>query len=118
MNGSRPRPRSITRCRTPLAILLLVLVGAATQAWPDTLERIRSQGKIRLGYRPDAQPFSYREENGEAAGYSVLLCQKIADEVKTELGLERLEVEFIPLQTEGRFDEQDGERLDLFCGAT
>src|SRR5262245_25567328 len=118
MNGSRPRPRSITRCRTPLAILLLVLVGAATQAWPDTLERIRSQGKIRLGYRPDAQPFSFRDENGQPAGYSVLLCQKIAEAVQAELGLAKLEVQFIPLETQGRLDEQDGERLDLFCGAT
>jgi ABC-type amino acid transport substrate-binding protein len=118
MTGSRPRPRSTTRWRTPLAILLFVLIGTATQAWSDTLERIRSQGKIRLGYRPDAQPFSYRDEKGAAAGYSVLLCQKIADEVKTELGLERLEVEFIPLQTDGRFGEQDADRLDLFCGAT
>ena len=46
-------------------------------------------GKLTLGYRADARPFSYRDEAGKPAGYSVALCQKIAEQVKTELGLPR-----------------------------
>ena len=35
----------------------------------------------------DARPFSYRDESGQAAGYSVALCQQIADAAKGEPGL-------------------------------
>ena len=31
--------------------------------------------------------FRYKDESGKAAGYSIALCEKIADDVKTELGL-------------------------------
>src|ERR1700692_2645413 len=61
-----------------------------------TLDRIKETGKITLGYRTDAQPFSYRDPSGAAAGYSTALCRKIADPVKGELGLPPLTAEWPP----------------------
>jgi ABC-type amino acid transport substrate-binding protein len=98
--------------------LFLVLIGSATPTWGDTLDRIRSEGKLRLGYRPDAQPFSYRDASGEASGYAVVLCERIAEAVKTELGLAQLDVQYRANVGDERFDPQDQERIDLFCGAT
>jgi hypothetical protein len=51
----------------------------AASSSTSTLDRIRSAGRIRLGYRADARPFSYKDELGQAAGYGVALCQKIAE---------------------------------------
>ena len=57
--------------------------------------------KIELGFRADARPFSYKDESGKAAGYSIALCEKIADDVKTELGLPSLTVDWVPVTLEG-----------------
>ena len=51
--------------------------GAAASA---TLTRIKQSGRIKLGYQPDARPFSYRDQSGNAAGFSVALCRKVNDQ--------------------------------------
>src|SRR5262249_30799466 len=82
-----------------------------------TLDRIRQTGKLTLGYRADARPFSYRDASGEAAGYSVALCHNIADQVKVELSLASLPVEWVPVTTENRFLTVQQGKADLLCGA-
>ena len=42
------------------------------------LERAEDTGELRLGYRADAQPFSFTNAEGRAAGYSVELCRAVA----------------------------------------
>ena len=96
-------------------------VPAAEEAAPPppatTLERIKASGTIRLGYRTDAQPFSYRNESGQAAGYSVALCGKVAAEIEGAVGAGKLAVEWAPVTLDSRFaDLRDG-RVDLLCGA-
>jgi polar amino acid transport system substrate-binding protein len=73
------------------AVLISLAVGSPASA--ATLERVKQAGKIILGYRADARPFAFRDESGNAAGYAVALCQKIAEQVKAELGLSTLAVE-------------------------
>jgi ABC-type amino acid transport substrate-binding protein len=82
-----------------------------------TLERVRAAGTIRFGYRADAQPFSYRDDSGAAAGYSVALCGKVAEQVKAELGLAALAVEWVQVSTDSRFNDLRDGRVDLLCGA-
>ena len=70
--------------------LLAVAPMAFAQAPPaagGTLDRIRETGRIRLGFRADAQPISFKDASGAAAGYAVDLCVRIAEAVKGELGL-------------------------------
>jgi len=82
-----------------------------------TLDRIRASSKLVLGYRNDAPPMSYQDQSGQAAGYSVALCQKIADDIKAELGLQNLVVEWVPsTSAAGVQDVQQG-KVDLLCGA-
>jgi putrescine:ornithine antiporter len=85
-----------------LAALPSPSVEAATGT-VGTLDRVKQSGKLTLGYRTDAPPFSYRDESGSAAGYSVALCQKIAEQVKADLKLPSLAVEWLAVTTEGRF---------------
>jgi ABC-type amino acid transport substrate-binding protein len=68
------------------AVLTAVHTAPASAA---TLDRVKAAGKLTLGYRTDAQPFSYRDSSGAPAGYSVALCQKIADQVKPNWGPRR-----------------------------
>jgi len=94
----------------------LPFIGAAPVS-AATLDRIKETGKITLGYRIDAQPFSYRDQSGAAAGYSAALCQKIADQVKGELGLPKLTVEWAPVTLADRFSAVQQGKVDLLCGA-
>jgi ABC-type amino acid transport substrate-binding protein len=90
---------------------------AAQPATSGTLDRVRANGKLVLGYYTDAQPMSYRDPSGHAAGYSVMLCQKIADDVKTELGLQKLAVEWVPLTPATGMQTVQQGKVDLMCGA-
>jgi len=64
-----------------LAVVLAVLAGVPASA--ATLDRIRETGTIRLGYLADARPFSFRNDAGAADGFTVVLCQQIAGQVKS-----------------------------------
>ena len=89
---------------------------AAPAAAPTaTLDRVRAAARIRLGYRDDARPFSYRE-SGQPAGYAVALCQKIADAVKAEPGLAAVTVEWVPVTVETRLTAVQQGDIDLLCG--
>ena len=108
------------RVRTAVSLIaaliaLAALVSPASSA--GTLDRIRQNGKVMLGYRADAQPFSYRDESGNAAGYSVALCQAIADGLKTDLGLAKLSIEWVPVTVDDRFSAVQQGKVDLLCGA-
>jgi putrescine:ornithine antiporter len=82
-----------------------------------TLDRVRDTGRINLGYRADARPFSFKDDAGKATGYSVALCQKIAEQVKTDLKLPTLNVVWVPVTLEGRFQDVQQGRVDMLCGA-
>jgi len=83
-----------------------------------TLERIRARGSLKLGYRTDAQPFSFQDaSSGQAGGYSVALCGKVAEQVKASLALPVLLVEWVPVTLESRFTDLSEGKVDLLCGA-
>jgi putrescine:ornithine antiporter len=91
--------------------------AALQPATAGTLERVRARGTLLLGYYTDAQPMSYREPSGNAAGYAVMLCQKVADEVKTALGLPQLAVAWVPLTPDTGMQQVQQGKIDLLCGA-
>jgi polar amino acid transport system substrate-binding protein len=95
---------------------LLVLQAKEVKAAPDTLDRVRQAGTLKLGYYANARPFSYQDEAGKPAGYAVELCQEIGKGLKAELGLTSLAVEFVQVTTADRYDALQQGRVDLLCG--
>jgi polar amino acid transport system substrate-binding protein/glutamate/aspartate transport system substrate-binding protein len=105
----------MTRLRVPLCLIaLLCLSGAAAAA---TLDDIRERGTIRIGVRQDARPFSYYNDLGEPAGYTVELCRAVSARLKAAMGLPELKVEYVKVTAEDRFDAVKEGRIDLLCGA-
>jgi polar amino acid transport system substrate-binding protein len=100
----------------PLAMLLLCLTAALPALAAGTLDKARETGKLSLGYRADTRPFAYTDPSGKAAGFSVALCQTVADAVKAELKLPTLAVEFVPVTAANRFEALQQGRIDLSCG--
>ena len=70
------------------AMVMVALPGSAA----GTLDKVKESGKLTLGYRADTRPFAF-DDGGKPAGFSVALCQKIADAVKAELKLPALKVD-------------------------
>jgi ABC-type amino acid transport substrate-binding protein len=103
-----------------IAVCLALCLGTALAAAEPlrTLERIRSDGVIRLGYRSNAAPFSFRERDGMVRGYSVELCDRIAAGIQKQLGLTKLRTEWTPLDAVDRLDAVAKGRVDLECGTT
>lgn len=94
-----------------------VAVGLPSAAQAQTLERVRSQAVVKLGYDPEARPFSFKAEGESAEGYSVALCTKVADGLKGELGRTDLGIEWVPLAKDAAYRAVQDGSIDLFCGA-
>jgi polar amino acid transport system substrate-binding protein len=101
--------------RVTLIAAGLVLGAASTAVAAGVLDKARETGKLTFGYRADARPFAYTDA-GKPAGFSVALCQKVADAVKAELNLPNLQIEFVPVTATSRFELLQQGRIDLSCG--
>lgn len=99
------------------ALLLGTLLLASAPLSAATLDRIKEGGVIKLGYRTDAAPHSYRNAIGEPAGYSVDLCRAVTASLKKQLELDAIRTEYVPVTAQDRFDAVREGRIDLLCGA-
>ena len=113
---SRFRPFRAALC----AALAAVAVAAFAQdkAPIDTLKRIRDSGTITIGVREASVPFSFIDAQKQPQGYSIELCLRVADAVKTELKLPRLDVRFVPVTSSNRIAMVKDGKVDLECGST
>lgn len=84
----------------------------------DTLRRIRETGVLLVGVRESSVPFSYIDAQKQPQGYSVDLCLRVADALKTELKMPRLEVRFVPVSSSNRIPALLEGKIDLECGST
>ncbi|MFZ0296257.1 MAG: amino acid ABC transporter substrate-binding protein [Candidatus Sulfotelmatobacter sp.] len=97
-------------------LALSLLLHAQVQASGNTLARVQKTGTLKLGYYADVRPFSYQDEAGKPAGYAIAICQEIAKDVKTELGIPALAVDFVLLTAADRFAAVEQGKVDLLCG--
>ena len=105
--------------RTAVALFASCALGVLNfGAQADTLDQIRKSGEIRLGYRIDAPPMASNDANGQAVGYSVDLCRRIATAVKEELKLANLKITMVPVTSQDRIDAIVNNKADIECGAT
>lgn len=104
------------------ALAILALVGGmlfAVAAQAGTIEQIRESGTLRIGYDPDAPPFSYivpgSPANTEPLGYSVELCRALAKRLKDQLKLTDLKIAYVPVNSQNRFEAIATNKADLLC---
>lgn len=110
--------RPPTFVRRVFAALALLSLAAGAWAQSGTLDKIKRTGVIALGHREASIPFSYIGDNGRPAGYSVELCQRVAESVKRQLGLAALEVKWVLVTPGNRVEKLDSGEIDLECGST
>jgi polar amino acid transport system substrate-binding protein/glutamate/aspartate transport system substrate-binding protein len=108
--------------RYALVRFAIVLLAAAL-IWPNlavaaTLDRIRESQSLRIAYREDAAPFSYKSAEGQPAGLIVELCQMVAQRLAKQLRLAEIKLVFMPVTAAERFEAISQARADILCEAT
>jgi len=84
----------------------------------DTLKGIRETGAILIGVRESSVPFSFLDANKTPQGYSIDICLKVADAIKAELKMPRVEIKFVQVSSANRIPMLLEGKIDLECGST
>ena len=108
----------MTRVFCFVVLLLFAAVTANAAELTGTLKTINDSNSISIGYRTDAPPFSFENENGNPQGYSVELCQRIASAIKNHLNLSDLKINYVPLGANERIEAVTSGKVDIECGNT
>ena len=102
-----------------VSALGVVLAGGAfsqVQA-ADTLAKIKNSGKVVIGYRESSDPISYIV-GGKPLGYAIDICNNFANELKKDLKLPALKVEYKAVTSSTRIPEMLAGNIDMECGTT
>ena len=91
---------------------------ASAQELTGTLKKVKDTGTITIGYRDSSIPFSYLDDNQKPIGFAIDICRVIVDGVKSELKLDKLQVEFSPVTSSTRIPLLANGTIDLECGST
>jgi glutamate/aspartate transport system substrate-binding protein len=101
-------------CSLAAVVFAMPLVATAG----PTMDKIKTQKSIALGYRDTSVPFSYVGNDGKPWGYSVELCTKVVEAIKTQLKLDTLNVKWVMVQPSDRLEKVVKGDVDLECGST
>ncbi len=101
-----------------LAALVLPLAGQAQEAATDTLQKIKNENVLVVGYREASIPFSYYDEQQHPIGYSMDYANLIIERIKQELNLPDLKVRLLPITSQNRISLLQNGTFDFECTTT
>lgn len=104
------------RILTVALLASLMATPAVATELTGKLKAIAASKTILIGHRSESIPFSFVDTNGEPMGYSVDLCKRVAAGIQQQLKLTKLDVKFIPLTAENRFEKVASGDVDIECG--
>lgn len=99
-------------------LLALAAAAAAQAAAAGVLDRAKQSGELRVAFRADARPFSFKDAQGVAQGYSVDLCRAVAREVAAATARPDLRVVEVEVTATDRLQAVQDGKADILCEAT
>ncbi|MDH6167806.1 glutamate/aspartate transport system substrate-binding protein [Variovorax boronicumulans] len=114
-------PFSVRLLRAAMISLVPALAALAAlpaQAAGDTMSKIRETHTIVLGVREAVPPFSFVNAQKQPTGYSVDLCMNAVEEIKRELKLSDIKVQYKLVAGPERIPKLIAGEIDLECGST
>jgi polar amino acid transport system substrate-binding protein/glutamate/aspartate transport system substrate-binding protein len=110
---------ALSKITTGLAGALAAIGLLAGAAAADTVEQLHKTKTLRVAYDPGAPPFSYvvpgSPPNALPQGYSIELCQAVAEQLKQQLNIPDLKVSYVVVNSQDRFDAIVHDKADLLC---
>lgn len=99
--------------RTAVLACLLTL-PSATGA--QTLDKIKNNGTVTIGYFDFQVPISYADASKSAIGYHIQVCEAIVEKAKETLGLSKLNIRYVPVTNASNVALLANGTIDLACG--
>jgi polar amino acid transport system substrate-binding protein/glutamate/aspartate transport system substrate-binding protein len=111
------------RSRWSRAVMIAALLGISASgegvAWAGAIDKIRADQTIRIAYREDAPPFSFKAaDSTDPTGFTVNLCRAVAKKLGDQLGIASLKIAYVAVTAANRFDTIEKNGADLLCEAT
>ena len=106
---------------TLIAMLCLSPALALAQApakLEGRLQKIQATKTISVAYRTDALPFSFEDSEKKPTGYMVELCRSVIGAIERQIGVVPLQVKWVPVTVQTRFNAVSNGQADMECGAT
>lgn len=98
---------------------IFLAAGAHAQPGNDTLAKIKAAGKVIIGTRESSAPLAYAGARaGTYTGYHVDICERIVEEIKSELKNPNLATEYVAVTSQNRIPLLMNGSIDLECGST
>ena len=101
-----------------LIAALFVAGGVQAQALEGRLKRIAETKTINIGVRADAMPFSFMMAGGTPEGFMIDLCQRVVRSLASQLKVPQLNVSWVLVTVQSRFDVVAKGAADMECGAS
>lgn len=98
--------------------LVAVGAGVAAQELTGTLKKLKDTNVLVMGVRETSSPFSYLDDKQQFVGYSIDLCNRVVDSIRTTLKSPNLEIRRTPVTSQTRIPLMANGTIDLECGST
>lgn len=97
----------------------LFAAGAVhAQALDGRLKKIAQTKTIAIAYRSDAMPFAFADDRKQIDGFSIDLCKRVANSIERQLGIKGLQIKWVPVTVQSRFEAVAKGRADMECGSS
>jgi glutamate/aspartate transport system substrate-binding protein len=100
------------------AAFTLMPLGAAHAQEGGTLAKVKASGAITIGHRESSFGFSYLDSDLKPVGYSIEICKRIVEAMKTELKMPSIEVRWQAVTSANRIPLVTNGTVDIECGST
>jgi len=107
--------RALPLLAAAAAALAIALPAAAQEG---TLKKVKDSGSITIGHRDASIPFSYYDDKQRPIGYSMDLCHRIVEAVKSELKMPKVDIKYQLITSANRIPLMANGTIDLECGST
>lgn len=101
-----------------MGIAVVATVASAPVYADGRLEKIKSTGEIAIGHRDTSIPFSYLDDQQKPIGYSMDICYGVVDAIKQKLGMEKIDIIYVPVTSSTRIPLVANGTVDLTCGSS
>jgi ABC-type amino acid transport substrate-binding protein len=102
------------------AVIVLALFAAAlahAQGLDGRLKKIAQTKTIAVAYRADAMPFSF-SDGKQIDGFTIDLCKRVVTSIGRQINIQGLQVKWVPVTSQSRFDAVAKGQADMECGAS
>src|SRR5579871_2695225 len=100
------------------ALGICFALPAIAQPIDAIVNKLKTTGTLTMGYRETILPTSYLDENKKPTGYAVEMCLRIIEDVKKELKLPDIKVNYVPVNIQNRQALVANGTVDIECGGT